>query len=298
MFLNIIIPSYRAGGTIARTIQSVLENRRTFDGEFDITVVDSSDDDTPDVIRSQSDDVRLIQLSEKAYPGAARNRGVEVTKGDVLCFIDADAYASENWLREIHDFLEGHTDVAAVGGAVLNANPDEGYSRLAHWCEFSGYGVNAPEGERRVQPTVNVAIRREVFEKYGPFLEDQFGNEDVLLFSRMKQAGARLMFQRAAAVYHRNKTELKDIYRHQRRLGECTGRARVLYDLPGSFLVRPGMSFVVPFVKTHFICWRLLTQETAEFPSYMIHWPRVFGAMMEFASGFREGVESARGGKS
>lgn len=298
MFLNVIIPSYRAGNTIDRTIQSVLANRETYDGDFDITVVDSSDDHTADIVREYDDKVRLIELPERAYPGAARNRGVQATEGDVLCFIDADAYASENWLKEIHDFLEKHPDVAAMGGAVLNANPDEGYSRLAHWCEFSGYGPNAPEGERRVQPTVNVAIRRDVFEKYGPFLEDQFGNEDVLLFHRMKLAGAKLVFSRSAAVYHRNKTQLRDIYHHQRRLGECTGRARVQYDLPGSFLTRPGMLFLIPFVKTHFICRRLLTQETDEFPSFVLHWPRVFRATMEFMRGFRDGVKSAGRGKS
>ena len=298
MILNVIIPSYRSKETIVRTIESVRANRDFYKGDFDITVVDSSDDDTAEVVKRQGSDVNLVRLTERAYPGAARNRGMESTKGDVICFVDADAYADSNWLREIHEYLDKNPDVDAVGGPVLNANPKEGFSRLAHWCEFSGYGLHAPEGERRVQPAVNVAIRRGAFEKYGPFLENQFGNEDVLLFHRMKQAGAKLHFVRSIVVHHRNKTKLKDIYRHQRHLGECTGRARVLNNLPGSFLTRPGGSFLIPFIKTHFICVRLLTQDVPEFPWFMLHWWRVFRAMVEFARGFGEGAAQARREKS
>lgn len=294
MRLNVIIPSYRASETIARTIESVWGNRNRFSGNFDITVVDSSDDTTPDVVKALEIDVNLIELHEQAYPGKARNHGVKNTEGDVICFIDADAWADEGWLHSIHDYLERNPDIGAVGGPVLNGNPGEGYSRLAHWCEFSGYGSNAPEGERRVQPTVNVAIRRSVFEKCGPFLEDQFGNEDVLLFDKMKKAGEKLHFNRKQIVWHRNKTMFDEIYRHQHRLGECTGRARMLYDLPGSFLTKPGWSFIVPFIKTKIIAWRLTTQEPVELPQFTVSWPRVYSAMISFSRGFRDGVRKAR----
>jgi len=298
VFLNVIIPSYRAGKTILRTLQSIESNRANIDGEFDITVVDSTEPDFENIeelIAGSGIDVRFVKLPARAYPGKARNEGVRATDGSVICFVDADAYVDDNWLKSIHDYLSGHPDVAAVGGPVLNANPAEGYSRLAHWCEFSGYGLHAPEGERRVQPTVNVAIRREAFTKYGPFLEDQFGNEDVLLFNRMIEDGAKLHFSRTVRVYHRNKTKLEDIYSHQHRLGECTGRARVRYKLPGSFLTRPHLQWMIPIVKSGFIKIRLLTQETAEFPRFLISWPRVLKAMISFSRGFREGVISEKG---
>jgi len=303
VFLNVIIPAYRATATIGDTLKSVLANRETFSGDFDITVVDSTEpspdekNSTAEIVASLDPAINYIHLSEKAYPGRARNEGVRNTRGDVLCFIDADARADVKWLKSIHDFLDNNPDVAAVGGAVLNGNPNDGYSRLAHWCEFSGYGSGSPEGVRRVQPTVNVAIRRETFEKFGPFLEDQFGNEDVLLFSRMKNAGARLHFSRKPVVYHINKTKPEDIYTHQYRLGESTGRARVMYDLPGSFLARLGGSYLIPFIKTHFIGWRILTEEPREYFSFLVLWPRVFAAMLHFARGFRKGVSDTAGEK-
>ncbi|MFH1676321.1 MAG: glycosyltransferase [bacterium] len=296
MLLNVIIPTYRAKSTIAECIESIFANRHhTNSGafEFDVTVVDSSDDETADIVEALGEPVKLIRLPDRAYPGAARNRGIEATNGDILCFIDADAYADHEWLLSIYEFMEKHGDVAAVGGPVLNGNPEEGWSRLAHWCEFSGYGSGAPEGPRRVQPTVNLAIRREAFLKYGPFLEDQFGNEDVLLTSNMKDADEELRFNRSPRVYHKNKTELSAIFRHQWRLGESTGNARVKYNLPGSFLTRPGGSFLIPFVKTHFIGWRLFTQEPGEFSQFTFLWPWVFTAMTYFSSGFLNGAREA-----
>jgi glycosyltransferase involved in cell wall biosynthesis len=299
--LNVIIPSYRAGATIAQAINPVLDTipqKSGSDFTFDLTVVDSSDDNTAEIIRSQFPDVRLIKLPQRAFPGAARNRGVEATSGDVICFIDADAYPDSSWLENINDFLKKNPDIDAVGGSVLNANPLEGWSHLAHWCEFSGYGLHAPEGSRRVVPTVNVAIRRSAFMKFGPFLEDQFGNEDVLLFYRMMQAGSRLHFSRSMIVYHRNKTTLDGIYSHQFKLGESSGRARVMYDLPGSFLTVPGGTALIPFVKLHFIGWRLFTQEQGEYLKYIGNKFRVFIAMCFLASGFRKGVADARREKS
>lgn len=294
MFLNVIIPSYRASDTIIRTIESVFDSAGNFDGDFDVTVVDSSDDNTAEIVAGSGFDVKLVRLSERAYPGKARNQGVSATEGDILCFIDSDAWAEKDWLKSIHDFLENHSEAGAVGGPVINGNPGEGFSQLAHWCEFSGYGENAPEGLRRVQPTVNVAIRREVFEKFGPFLEDQFGNEDVLVFDGMKKAGVQLHFNRRQKVFHRNKTEIDKINRHQYTLGESTGRARTIYDLPGNFLTKPGMDFLIPLVKMHFVGWRILTQETDEFPTYMAGWWQVFNAMVWFARGFRDGARKAR----
>jgi GT2 family glycosyltransferase len=154
--------------------------------------------------------------------------------------------------------------------------------------------LHAPEGKRRVQPTVNVAIRREVFGKYGPFLEDQFGNEDVLLFDKMMKADVQLHFNHAQQVYHRNKTTIDEINKHQYRLGECTGRARVLYNLPGDILTKPGMSILIPSIKMHRMRWRILTQEIAEFPLFLVSWLHEFRAMLWFMRGFSEGVRKAR----
>jgi GT2 family glycosyltransferase len=264
--------------------------------EFDITVVDSSDDNTAEIVVAEYPDVRVIKLPERAYPGKARNAGVTATKGDVICFFDSDAIPDTSWLENINSFLEKHPEIAGVGGPVLNANPSEGWSRLAHMCEFSGYGAHAPEGERRVVPTVNVAIRRSAFEKYGPFLEDQFGNEDVLLFYRMKQSGEKIYFDRSIKVHHRNKTALESIYKHQFSLGESTGIARMKYDLPGSFLTKPGMSILIPLIKTIFVKWRTFTQEPGEFGYYIMNFPRILTAMSYFARGFRKGVAEAREG--
>ncbi len=301
MKLNVIIPSYNSGSTIGDTIESVLACDGFDDLQADITVVDSSDsgsDTTSEIISGYGDRVRFIKLDERAYPGKARNVGVKETSGDIICFVDSDARVESGWLRSIRDYLGEHTGVSAVGGPVLNGNPGDGASLIAHWCEFSGYGKGAPEGLRRVQPTVNVAIRREVFEKCGPFLEDQFGNEDVLLFQNMKKMGYELHFNREQIVHHQNKTDLEAIYKHQYTLGESTGRARVEFDLPGSFLTRPGWGWLVPFIKTKFIGWRILTQEPGEIGAYIFKWPYVVRAMVHFSRGFRDGVDAAKEMKS
>ena len=55
---------------------------------------------------------------------ASRNIGLKAATGEIIAFIDDDAFVQEGWLRNL---LASYKDISigAVGGRALNNQPDE-----------------------------------------------------------------------------------------------------------------------------------------------------------------------------
>lgn len=97
VFFSVVIPLYNKEATVARAIKSVL-NQTVQD--FEVVVVnDGSTDKGPDVVITINDPrIRLIDQENQGV-SAARNRGIDEAKYDLIAFLDAD----DEWLPE---FLE------------------------------------------------------------------------------------------------------------------------------------------------------------------------------------------------
>jgi teichuronic acid biosynthesis glycosyltransferase TuaG len=116
-----VIPCYRCAGTVGRAVASVVH--QTLPPAEIILVDDGSGDDTPEVLRRQtelypSSAISVIELTKNAGPGAARNAGWEVATKPYVAFLDADdawhpckIEVQYNWMRE-------HPQVAMSGHAT------------------------------------------------------------------------------------------------------------------------------------------------------------------------------------
>ncbi|WP_414754905.1 glycosyltransferase family 2 protein [Anabaena sp. CCY 9910] len=86
--ISVIIPAYNCEATIKETIESVL--RQSF-SDFELIVInDGSQDNTLDVV-SQIQDSRIKIFSfENAGGNISRNRGLNISQGKFISFLDAD----------------------------------------------------------------------------------------------------------------------------------------------------------------------------------------------------------------
>jgi glucosyl-dolichyl phosphate glucuronosyltransferase len=114
--------------------------------------------------------------------GSARNSAAEVTRGEIVVFLDDDAWASSDWLDRL---LEPYEDgrVIAVGGAPI---PDFEESRPPWFpIEFDWVFGCAYEGlpkSRSTQPRLigaNMSVRREALAKIGGFHSDNHDDMDM-----------------------------------------------------------------------------------------------------------------------
>ena len=106
--VSFILPCYNCGHFIGDGLHSLYAQSLPED-EFEIICVnDCSTDDTHDVIAAlQADHSNLILIDQprNLYSGAARNRGLDVAKGDYIWFVDSDDLIKPDCLEQMLDIV-------------------------------------------------------------------------------------------------------------------------------------------------------------------------------------------------
>ena len=103
MKTTIIVPVYNAEKTINRCLDSI--KKQTIENFECIVVDDGSSDCSPQVCDSYSkNDSRFVVFhKENGGVSSARNFGIDHAKGEWICFVDADDFISEDYLKKIEE---------------------------------------------------------------------------------------------------------------------------------------------------------------------------------------------------
>lgn len=99
-FFSIILPTYNRSSFIPQAIDSVLGQIFT-DWEL-IIIDDGSTDNTKQVVGKYNDERIKYIYQENQERSAARNKGIEKSSGEYICFLDSDDYYLENHLQEFN----------------------------------------------------------------------------------------------------------------------------------------------------------------------------------------------------
>jgi GT2 family glycosyltransferase len=131
--------------------------------------------------------VRIIGNDRDEGPSMARNHGVEIAKGDIVAFIDDDAFASSDWLRYISQNFSNYPDVIVVGGKLLPIYEDE--NKLPDellWivgCTYKGHAENKQFVRNVI--SANMAVRKNIFKEIN--FESIFGRKNTVFTGPVKQ---------------------------------------------------------------------------------------------------------------
>ncbi len=171
---------------------------------------------------------QLLERASIEFPGArvvanestkglsgARNTGVALSLGDIVAFLDDDAFAETKWLEELIAPMSD-LSVAGTGGFVVphwEGDSAAWFPETFYWilgCSFAGLPTsNSPI---RNPIGANMAIRRRVFTSVGGFTSGigrigltPLGCEETELCIRYIShfPEERFMLARAAVVHHR-----------------------------------------------------------------------------------------------
>jgi glycosyltransferase involved in cell wall biosynthesis len=245
--ISVVIPSYNSEKTIEKCLDSLLN--QSYRGEYELILVDSSNDATPEIVSARYPGVKLIHLKEKTDPGTARNMGVENAKGEVIAFIDSDCMAGHGWLEEIDTAHK--SDYNIVGGVVKNGN---GKGDLVAWAgyiaEFREFLPGVPKRDVIHIPTCNISYKRKVFQEFGFFEGEYYPQEDLVFNYNLWKHGERILLEPRIQIFHHHRSELKGFLGHQNRIGHITARVLRLIPLEGAFIARRPLIFSVlmPFL--------------------------------------------------
>ena len=114
--VSIIVPAYNTGKYIKKCLNSITS--QSYQNLEIIVVDDGSTDDTGKIIdECQKKDARIISVRQKnSGQGNARNTGLRLCKGDLICFMDSDDEYAEGAIEEYVAAAQESNQGLAVSG--------------------------------------------------------------------------------------------------------------------------------------------------------------------------------------
>ena len=116
MDLSIIIPVYNVSLLLNRCLDSIFYQKTQYTYEV-ILVDDGSTDNSIEIIKSRKEKNITLYQQKNSGPSVARNKGIELSKGDYLTFLDADDYWVDGFIEKTLSFIKSNSDLVAVNVA-------------------------------------------------------------------------------------------------------------------------------------------------------------------------------------
>jgi GT2 family glycosyltransferase len=207
--VSVIIPHLNQHDELRHCLASLMDQH--FESErVELIVVDNGSAWLPVEICGSYPGVRLVEEVTPG-PGPARNKGISVSRGDVLAFIDADCVAERNWLASIEAALADE-GVQVVGGDVRisRRNPEMPTMLEAYESVFA-YRQKEYIEQKSFSGTGNLAMRRSVYRAVGPFAGIEVA-EDRDWGQRATRLGYSIRYVPAMAVFHPARSALPELY--------------------------------------------------------------------------------------
>ena len=210
---------------------------------------------------------RIIPSGEVG-PADKRDMALQYAEGEIFAFIDDDAYPREDWLKNAVKYFE-RTEVGAVGGPAVTAPEDDIWQQASGKIYESflcsgGYVYRyLPREEREADdlPSVNLIVRRDVFEKVGGYDSNYYPGEDTKLCLDIVESGMKIIYSPDVLVYHHRRKVFRQHLRQATNYAKHRGyfakalpktSCKPAYFIPSLFVIGlvagPILSYFVPIL--------------------------------------------------
>lgn len=208
--VSVIVCTRNGAPTLRRCLEGIAGLRYP---RYEVIVVDDGSTDRSAAIASEFD-VRVISIEQSGL-SAARNVGLAASRGEIVAYLDDDAWPDPDWLRFLVLAFRSASH-AAVGGPNLPPADDGSIAACVANSPGGPTHVLLSDSEAEHIPGCNMAFRRQTLERIGGF-DPQFltAGDDVDVCWRLQDAGETLGFHAAAVVWHRRRGSVRAYWRQQ-----------------------------------------------------------------------------------
>jgi glycosyltransferase involved in cell wall biosynthesis len=228
---------------------------------YEIIVVDDASADTSVGIAARYADT-VVKLSGRVSgPAYARNRGVELARGEIIAFVDGDVVVRPDTLPRMLATLAERPDLDAVS-ASQDELPEASNFISQYWNLLLRFGEQRYSGRCAHFAPGCGAIRRSAFLSAGMYDEWRFATaclENVELGERLLAAGKGVLLSSELKVTHLKQWSLPAVCR------EVWGRSRLLARSLGYTRMRTAAPSEVVFTLS-----RMLTPAVALLGTLML----------------------------
>jgi len=174
-FFSIIIPTYNRRDFIVKAIKSVLNQIYT---HFELIIIDDgSTDDTKEIVQSFNDNRIIYKFHKNHGVSFARNKGLEMVRGDFVAFLDSDDWWTIEKLQKTSTYIQDFPKIKIFHTEEIWHRNGELLKQLKKHKKPTGWVYKKALSLCCISIST-VAINREVFETVGMFDESFEACED------------------------------------------------------------------------------------------------------------------------
>ena len=215
-FISVIICSCNGSATI----RDCIEGLQHLDyPDFEVIIVDDGSTDNLAAIVKEYP-VKLIRTPNMGL-SCARNTGYHHAKGEIVAYIDDDAYPDPHWLRYLADaFLS--SSHAGIGGPNILPSEDGFIATCVANAPGGPVHVLFDDEQAEHIPGCNMSFRKAALMEIGGFDPVyRAAGDDVDICWRLQNAGKTIGFHPAALVWHHRRNSLKAYWKQQKGYGKA-----------------------------------------------------------------------------
>lgn len=213
MELSVIICTYNRDKYLPEALESLtkqtLDNSRV---EY-IVINNNSTDKTEEIsLNFAKNNPQLnfrYDIERNQGLSYARNKGIEIAKGDIIAFIDDDAITEPNYAENLLKAFKENPHFDSIGGKVLpiyhaGHEPIWMSKYLEGFVSKVDYGnKNMPFVPKKYPVGCNMAFKKGVFEELGGFnVELTLRNDDKYMFLKLRRNNKTILYAADVVVHH------------------------------------------------------------------------------------------------
>lgn len=187
--LSIIVPLYNKAPYVKKALDSIVS--QTFKDWECIIVDDGSTDGSAAIcekyINTASQTIHntlhLIQ-QQNAGVAAARNNGVEASRGEYVCFLDADDWWEPTFLEEIDRLISEYPNAGIYATNYIYYKPGKTHVALSLPRGYMNYPEAYLQCGSMPVTSITTCMLRKVFDEMGGFSAGVKLGEDFLLWAK------------------------------------------------------------------------------------------------------------------
>ncbi len=191
-------------------------------------------------------------LPLKDGPAEKRDYAAKKAKGEILAFIDDDAYPDKDWLKNSLKYFKKGYEI--IGGPGINPPNDNFMQKIGGYIISSlmagGFRARYKKLRKNFEvddwPSANLLIKKKVFKEVEGFKSKYYPGEDMRLCFKIKNKGYKILYAHDVIVYHHRRAlllpHLKQISYYGLHRGYSVKKHpkysfRLNYFLPSIFII-------------------------------------------------------------
>lgn len=228
--LSVIIPVYKDSLGLKDTVQSLLGQDYP-KSKYEIIIIDNGSLDetyntTKELAKYYPDLIKTDIENKIQSSYAARNKGIKMARGEIICFIDSNMTVDSDYLTMLNHFFS--SEQVDYAGCNVNVYSDKN-TLTAKYNIMNGFPVKSYLEEYHFVPTCCLSVRRSVIKKVGVFDKRLVSGGDMEFGQRVFKEGFLQKYTEDLNINHPARYKYSSLIRKSKRVAKGIAQMKYYY---------------------------------------------------------------------